>query len=176
MRAHTASHVLYGAGHRLFDDLGYGGFNIDEQKIRIDLVTPSSLDDATLVSLERLVNRAIWDSRNVVWKTIPRETAFARDDIAFNIDTNEGIGDKTIRLVDIDGCDVAACGGTHVQNTREIGPVAVLNRSYPGKDVTRVEFAVGPAAIQLRSAEKTAALDAAAALETRVLNLDDVVT
>jgi alanyl-tRNA synthetase len=175
MRAHTASHVLYGAGRQLFDDLAYSGFNIDEHKVRVDLATPTSIDDATLVTLERLVNRTVLDSRNVTWETVPRETALACNDVAFNIKTEEGIRDETVRLVDIDGWDIAACGGTHVRNTREIGPVAILDRSNPGKGVTRVEFAVGPAAIQHRSAEKTAALDAAAALETRVTDLSDAV-
>ena len=175
MRAHTASHVLYGAGRRLFDDLGYGGFDIDDHRIRVDFATPTTIDDATLVALERLVNRAVWDSRDVTWETAPRETALARDDVAFNTKTEEGIGGEEVRLVDVDGWDIAACGGTHIRNTREIGPVAVLDRSNPGEGVTRVEFAVGPAAIQRRSTEKTAALDAAAALETRVTDLPNAI-
>lgn len=175
MRAHTASHVLYGAGRRLFDDLSYSGFNIDEHKVRVDFATSTPIDDATLVSLERLTNRAVWDSRDVSWETIPRETALARDGVAFNIETEEGIENETVRLVDISDWDIAACGGTHVRNTREIGPVTLLDRSNPGKGVTRVEFAVGPAAIQRRNAEKTATLDAAAALETRVTDLSDAV-
>ncbi|EMA52694.1 MULTISPECIES: alanyl-tRNA editing protein [Halococcus] len=175
MRSHTASHVLYGAGRRLFDDLGYGGFDIDEHKVRVDFATPTAIDDGSLVTLERLVNRAVWDSKDVTWETAPREAALARDDVAFNTKTEEGIGGEEVRLVDVDGWDVAACGGTHVRNTREIGPVAVLDRSNPGKGVTRIEFAVGPAAIQHRSTEKTAALDAAAALETRVTDLPDAV-
>ncbi|WP_049899665.1 serine-tRNA(Ala) deacylase AlaX [Halococcus agarilyticus] len=175
MRAHTASYMLYGAGRRLFDDLGYGGFDIDEHKVRVDFATPTAIDDAALVTLERLVNRAVWDSKDVTWETAPREAALARDDVAFNTKTEEGIAGEAVRLVDVDGWDVAACGGTHVRNTREIGPVAALDRSNPGEGVTRVEFAVGPAAIQRRSAEKTAALDAAAALETRVTDLPDAV-
>jgi alanyl-tRNA synthetase len=175
MRSHTASHVLYGAGRRLFDDLGYGGFDIDDHKVRVDFATPTTIDDTALVTLERLVNRAVWDSKDVTWETAPRETALARDDVAFNTKTEEGIGGEAVRLVDVDGWDVAACGGTHVRNTREIGPVAVLDRSNPGEGVTRVEFAVGPAAIQRRSTEKTAALDAAAALETRVTDLPNAI-
>jgi alanyl-tRNA synthetase len=53
MRAHTASHALYGAGRRLLDDLGYGGFGITEQKVRVDFETSTEIDDTTLVELER---------------------------------------------------------------------------------------------------------------------------
>src|SRR6056297_284071 len=61
MRAHTASHVLYGAGRHLLSDLGYGGFDISPEKVRVDFATSTDVDDEVLVELERLVNRAVWD-------------------------------------------------------------------------------------------------------------------
>ncbi|QCC47096.1 alanyl-tRNA editing protein [Halobellus limi] len=173
MRAHTASHVLYGAGRRLLDDLGYGGFDISEEKVRVDFSTSTDIDDETLVELERLANRTVWDSRDVSWEEVPTAEATAREDVAFNTKTEEGVMDDadTVRIVDVDGWDVAACGGTHVSNTREIGPVTVLDRSNPGEGLTRVEFAVGPSGID-RGAERHRALrETAAALET---NVDDL--
>jgi alanyl-tRNA synthetase len=177
MRAHTASHLLYGAGRRLLDDLGYGGFGIDAEKVRVDFATATDIDDAVLAELERLTNRAVWDSRAVSWEQVPVEEARARDDVAFNTKTEEGVMDDadTVRLVDIDGWDVAACGGTHVSNTREIGPVEVLDRSNPGEGLTRVEFAVGPPAIDRRATVRRAALDAARDLGTSLDALDSAV-
>lgn len=176
-RAHTASHALYGAGRRLFADLGYGGFGIDEEKVRVDFATPTEVDDAALVELERLVNRAVWDSLPVTWEQVPREEALARDDVAFNTATEEGLtGTETVRLVEIDGWDVAACGGTHVGNTSEIGPVTVLDRSNPGEGLTRVTFAVGPQAIDRRAQEASALRDAAATLDVPVTAVDDGAT
>jgi alanyl-tRNA synthetase len=177
-RAHTASHLLYGAGRRLLEDLGYGGFGIDEEKVRVDFATATDIDDDTLVALERLTNRAVWDSRPVSWERVPVEEARARDDVAFNTKTEEGVMDNadTVRLVDIAGWDVAACGGTHVSNTREIGPVSVLRRSNPGEGLTRVEFAVGPTAIEHRATLHRAALDASRALGTSAADLPDAVS
>jgi len=176
-RAHTASHLLYGAGRRLLDDLGYGGFDIDAEKVRVDFATSTDIDDAVLVELERLTNRAVWDSRAVSWERVPVEEARARDDVAFNTKTEEGVmeGADTVRLVDIEGWDVAACGGTHVENTREIGPVEVLDRSNPGEGLTRVEFAVGPPAIGRRATVRQAALDAARDLGVGLDALDSAV-
>jgi len=173
MRAHTASHALYGAGRRLFEDLGYGGFGITDEKVRVDFATSTTIDDETLVELERLVNRVVWESRGVSWETLPREEALDREDVAFNTKTEEGITGETVRVVEIDGWDVAACGGTHVRNTRDIGPVTVLERSNPGEGLTRVEFAVGPAGIDRRIAEKGAALAAAGTLGTGVGSLPE---
>ena len=172
-RAHTASHALYGAGRRLLDDLGYGGFGIGEEKVRVDFTTTTDIDDRTLLELERLVNHCVWESREVTWERLPREEALDREDVAFNTKTEEGITGETVRVVEVDGWDVAACGGTHVRNTRDIGPVTVLERSNPGEGLTRVEFAVGPAGIDRRVAEKGAALEAAATLGTGVESLPD---
>jgi alanyl-tRNA synthetase len=174
-RAHTASHVLYGAGRRLLEELGYGGFDISPEKVRVDFETTTEVDDATLVELERLVNRAVWESRPVTWESVPREDALSRGDVAFNTKTEEGVAGETVRLVSVEDWDVAACGGTHVSNTREIGPVAVLDRSNPGEGLTRVEFAVGPEAIQRRAGDHEGARAAARALDTRVTGLPDAV-
>jgi alanyl-tRNA synthetase len=178
MRSHTASHVLYGAGRLILDDLGYGGFDIGEEKIRVDFQTSTDIDDGVLTELERLTNRAVWDSMAVSWEEVPTEDALAREDIAFNTKTEEGVlsGSDTVRVVDIDGWDVAACGGTHVENTREIGPVTILDRSNPGEGMTRVEFAVGPSAIRTRTEEKRNALDAARIAGTGVEDLPNEVS
>jgi len=147
-RAHTASHVLFGAGRRLCEDLGYGGFDIGPETVRVDLATPTDVDDDLLVELERLTNRAVWESRPVSWETVSAETARSRDGVAFNDATEAGAfaDGGRVRLVTVEGWDVAACGGTHVENTVEVGPVAVVDRSNPGAGLTRVEFAVGPRA------------------------------
>lgn len=173
MRAHTASHVLYGAGRQLFEELGYGGFDISPEKVRVDLRTPSAIGDDTLVELERLANRCVWDSQRVTWDRLPREEALGRDDVAFNTKTEEGLTGETVRVVEIDGWDAAACGGTHVPNTRRIGPITVLDRSNPGEGLTRVEFAVGPDGIEHRAVEKQAVLEAASEVGTNVGSLPD---
>lgn len=195
-RAHTASHALYGAGRRLFDDLGYAGFGIEadgearagrdrstpdpaREKVRVDLETAGEVDDEALVELERLVNRVVWEGREVSWGEVPREEALSDESVAFNTKTEEGVaGTDRVRVVEIGGAsegdepwDRAACGGTHVRNTSEIGPVTVLGRSNPGEGRTRVEFAVGPAGIERRATERRASYAAARGLGVSVTDL-----
>ncbi|MEF8853293.1 MAG: DHHA1 domain-containing protein [Haloarculaceae archaeon] len=187
MRAHTASHLLYGAGRRVLDDLGYGGFDISasvgdaesdaavEGKVRVDFATSTEVDDATLVELERLTNRAVWEGYDVTWEELPREQALAREGVAFNTKTEEGLTGDTVRVVTVADWDVAACGGTHVRSTTEVGPVTVLERSNPGEGLTRVEFTVGVPAVDRRATDREGALAAAAALDTRVADLPEAV-
>jgi len=111
----------------------------------------------------------------VTWETVPREEALARDEVAFNAKTEEGVAGETVRLVTVEDWDVAACGGTHVRNTSDIGPVTVLERSNPGEGLTRVEFAVGPEAIERTTTVHEQAREAARALDTRVESLPDAV-
>ena len=186
-RAHTASHVLYGAARRTCEDLGYAGFDISETKVRVDLTTAEPLDDTDLVELERLANRAVWDSLPVSWETLPEDEARALDGIAFNAKTEEGAMSRSeaVRVVTIgdagggsngdDPWDVAACGGTHVANTREIGPVTVLDRSNPGEGMTRVEIAVGPTGIRRRGEEKRALFEAGSAASAPLADLADAI-
>lgn len=173
MRAHTASHLLYGAGRHLLDDLGYGGFGISPEKVRVDFTTSTDIDDEVLVELERLVNRAVWESREVTWEELPVEEARGREEVAFNTRTEEGVmaDADAVRVVTIEGWDWAACGGTHVSNTAEIGPIAVRSRSNPGEGMTRVEFFVGPPAIRASADRHGAALAAARELDS---NVDDL--
>ena len=175
MRAHTASHALYGAARRLFDDVDYAGFDIGapdgdlggDESVRIDLRTDAEIDDATLADLERAVNRVVWDAHDVAWETTPADDAVGRDDVACGARSTEGLagdgsgGTEADRLVTIEDWSVTACGGTHVRNTREIGPVTVLGWSNPEEGRTRIEFGVGPAGIERRGDEKRAARAAA---------------
>ena len=170
MRAHTASHVVYGAGRKLFGDHGYGGFDIGAESVRLDFRTDADADEVDALGFQRLANEAVWDDRLVDWYEMDADEAAADDDIVFNlgddIDTAE-----TVRIVDIDGWDVSACGGTHVARTSEIGQIKVLGVSNPGADLVRVEYAVGPAALQQQLDETRAASRAAETLDTNVTDL-----
>lgn len=172
MRAHTASHVLYGAGRELFDEHGYGGFDIGSEKVRLEFKTDRDPDDVNALTLQRMVNEVVWDSRDVSWQKMDTAEARERDEIVFN-ETGAAKGDDTVRIVKIDDWDIAACGGTHVKKTVEIGPVKILEVSNPGSGLLRVEYAVGPPAVRTQLNETRAATRAARALETSVSDLPE---
>lgn len=193
MRAHTAGHVLYGAGRRLLEDPRYAGLEIGEERVRVDLETETPIDDETLLELDTLVNRAVWESRPVSWETVPVADAREREEIAFGDATEDSALEKgRVRVVTIeeendggsttlmpgrgaasDPLDVAACGGTHVRNTREIGPVTILGCSRPADGLARIELAVGPQAIAHRETEKRIAFETQRALGTTLESVDD---
>lgn len=168
MRAHTASHIVYGAGRKVLDSHGYGGFDIDDDRIRIDFETEGT-ESVNPLTIQRLANEAVWDGRQVDWYEMDVDEARRRADIVFNLGTVD-VSD-TVRIVEIEDWDVSACGGTHVRNTAEVGPIRVEDVSNPGADLVRVEYAVGPTAIQAQIDERRNARRAAEALDTGVADL-----
>jgi misacylated tRNA(Ala) deacylase len=50
-------------------------------------------------------------------------------------------GEGRVRLLEIPGVDLQACGGTHVKNTAEIGKLAVARIRSEGKRNKRVTLA-----------------------------------
>jgi alanyl-tRNA synthetase len=148
-RAHTASHVLYGAARRHCEELGYAGFDISDERVRIDLETPTPLDTDRLAAIATAANTVVWEDRAVTWEQVPAAAAQEDAAVAFNVKTEEGVFDAEgpVRIVRIAGWDAAACGGTHVRSTGAIGPIMLRDVSNPGAGITRIEFSVGPPAI-----------------------------
>ena len=186
MRAHTAGHILAGAVRRTLGAGIVAGLEIGAETVGLDLET-GTIDEATLIELDELINRVVWESRSVSWEAIP--TSRAREHERIRVDEREADvleGDR-VRVVTIGASgtnstgttassahgqwDVSVCGGTHVRNTREVGPVTVLGQSSIEDGLTRVELAVGPNALERRTAEKRAAF---ATARTLGVDLGDV--
>lgn len=80
-----------------------------------------------------------------------------------------------IRIVEIAGIDRSACGGTHVRNTAEIGPVTI-RRVEKSKKQVRVEFLCGWRGLQRARADYDALQKMAAQLTCAVDELPLLVT
>ena len=52
--------------------------------------------------------------------------------------------DGTLRVIEIDGVDRQACGGTHLSNTGESGPFRITKVENKGKRNRRIRFVLTP--------------------------------
>lgn len=140
MQHHTGQHILTQAFVQLASAKTIG-FHLSPDSVTIDLDV-ASLTDEQVDAVEDLANQVIWENRAV--------TARLRD-----VDDQEGVRIRRLpkhlltdglRIIDIDGFDVTACGGTHVAHTGEIGLIKVLRLEKRSGKI-RVEFRCGARAL-----------------------------
>jgi alanyl-tRNA synthetase len=97
---------------------------------------------AAIASAEAEANRVVWQNDPVAVRFVSAAEAASLP--LRKPPAREG----TLRLIDIEGFDLSACGGTHVSRTGGIGLIAV--RGWERfKGGTRVEFACGGRALAL---------------------------
>jgi alanyl-tRNA synthetase len=137
MQQHSGQHMLSAA----FDSLHKArteSFHLGSAIATIDLnrvVSP-----AEIAAAEDEVNRIVWLDREVRLKFTTAEEAAA---LPMRKETGrEGV----LRLIEVDGFDLSACGGTHVARTGVVGIIAVTGwEKFKGG--TRVEFVCGGRAL-----------------------------
>ena len=140
MRTHTALHVLCGVIWREYGAHVTGG-NMSPLAARMDFeLEHMSADFAGTV--ERLANAEIEAARGIGVRFLPRDEAMAHPDLIrtkINL-LPEGIAE--VRVVDIDGLDVQADGGTHVRNTADVGRIRIVGHESKGRINKRLRLVV----------------------------------
>ncbi|RPI81997.1 MAG: alanyl-tRNA editing protein [Chloroflexi bacterium] len=136
MRTHTAMHILCGV---IFRDYGASvtGGDMDPLQGRMDFEFETMHKDL-VQTIEEAINKEVENAREVRVKILPREEAFQIPDLIrtkINL-LPEGI--QQVRVVEIVGLDLQADGGTHVQNTSEVGRIRVVDYKSKGKINKRI--------------------------------------
>jgi misacylated tRNA(Ala) deacylase len=134
MRMHTCLHLLCS----LVPGAVTGG-QVSDGKGRLDFDVPgSSLDKAAIA--ERL-NTLIAEGRPVGPRWITDDELAAQPELVRTMSVKPPSGAGRVRLIEIAGIDLQPCGGTHIRNTAEIGPVTVAKIENKGKQNRRVMLA-----------------------------------
>ena len=133
---HTAAHLLQKA---LILHLGghvrQKGQLVDESRVRFDFAHYKALEEEDLRAIEEIVNFEIFKKDNVMVFEMEKEKAKEEGAIAI---FNEKYGD-VVRVVEVEGFSKEFCGGTHVENTSEIGVFRILSESSVGAGIRRIE-------------------------------------
>jgi misacylated tRNA(Ala) deacylase len=141
MRTHTALHILCGVVFRDYGAQVTGG-DMDPLHGRMDFEFETMHKDL-VQAIEEAVNQEVAYSRPVRVQILPRQEAFKIPDLIrtkINL-LPEGI--KQVRVVEIEGLDLQADGGTHVANTNEVGQIRVTDYKSKGKINKRIYIEVG---------------------------------
>ena len=160
MAHHTATHILNGAlrsvlGPHVWQAGAYKGTDV----ARIDITHYRPLLPTELREVERLANRIVSENRPVKSYFEIRTEAERR--FGFTLYQGGAVPGKDLRIVEIEGFDVEACGGTHCTHTSEVGAIQVLDTDRIQDGVIRLSYVAGDRAVLVRE-ERDAALHEAA--------------
>ncbi len=140
-RYHTVLHVLNTIALR-----DYGGW-ITGVRIAVDY---SRIDfkidgfSATLsAELEQKVNAVLAGSHALKSYYIPEEEFRRRDDLLRTLEVKPPVHHGQVRVVEIEGFDAQACGGTHVHSTSEVGTFSIFRTENKGKINKRLYVRLG---------------------------------
>jgi misacylated tRNA(Ala) deacylase len=131
MRLHTALHLLGAVvkapvtGGRIGDDKAHLDFDIEMEKLVKD-------------AIEARLNEFIHSGSETKARWITDAELDARPELVKTMSVAPPRGEGRVRLLEILGVDLQACGGTHVKNTAEIGRLAVARIRSEGKRNKRV--------------------------------------
>lgn len=138
MQSHTACHLLSAV---IFKETGVmiTGNQIGENRSRVDF-SLEEFDRSRLADYVGQVNGIIKEDRAVKTAVLSRDEAMEISDL---VRLAKEVPDREeIRVVEVEGIDLQACGGTHVKRTGEIGGIKMLKAENKGKFNRRVYFGV----------------------------------
>src|SRR3954471_6893240 len=138
MQQHTGQHVLSAAFDKLFG-VRTLSFHLGATVSTIDLAREMS--PAEIAAAEDAANRIVWEDRPVGIRFADAEEA------ALLPLRKEPARGGRLRLIDVEGFDLSACGGTHVARTGGIGVIVVASwERFKGGQ--RLEFVCGGRALE----------------------------
>ncbi len=143
---HTATHVFNSASRNTLGSWVWQNSAFKEENYgRLDITHHSALSKDEVQKIEHAANKIIRENRPVVIKTYDRGDA--EQEFTFRIYQGGVVPTSNVRIVNIDGWDIEACGGTHVRTTGEIGLVKIVKSERIQDGVVRLEFVAGEAAV-----------------------------
>jgi alanyl-tRNA synthetase len=141
---HSGQHVLSAMFLRELDARTVG-FHLGVESSTIDLDLKERPSEEDVRRVEAAANRVVYEQRPMLPHFVEREFAeemLKRGDLR-KLPPREG----PMRIVQMQGIEFNACGGTHVQNTGHIGAVLV-RKLEKVKQGWRVEFVCGGRAVR----------------------------
>ncbi|MBI1273308.1 MAG: alanyl-tRNA editing protein [Alphaproteobacteria bacterium] len=136
MRMHTCLHLL-----SALVPFPVTGGQVGTDKSRLDFDIPGEVADKE--NLQTRLNKLIAENHPVQERWITDEELAARPELVKTMSVKPPVGAGRVRLLQIgESIDLQPCGGTHVQNTGEIGKVEVVKIESKGKQNRRIVVAL----------------------------------
>ncbi|MDA0986636.1 MAG: alanine--tRNA ligase [Bacteroidetes bacterium] len=147
MKHHTATHLLHSALRSILGShVHQSGSLVSDSHLRFDFAHFSGMKENEIAKVEEVVNQAIGDSIQLEHhKNIPFDEAKKMGAMMF---FGDKYGEK-VNVVQFGNFSKEFCGGTHIQNTNELGFFKIIFEASSASGVRRIEAVCGNAATEL---------------------------
>lgn len=142
MRTHTAMHILCGVIWRDYEASVTGG-QMELLRGRMDFEF-ERMQRELVSEIEEKINVEVAAARPVRTRILPREEAFQIPDLIRTKINLLPPHITQVRVVEIEGLDIQADGGTHVTNTAEVGALKIVDYKSKGRINKRLVVALEP--------------------------------
>ena len=140
---HSATHLLHSALIKNIDNnVKQKGSLVSDEKLRFDFSCDKALNKMALRKIEDEVN-------NNIDKNISSKTQIMNKDQAIEEGAMALFGEKyddEVRVLSFGDISTELCGGTHVNNTGDIGVFKILSESSVSSGIRRIEAITGMSA------------------------------
>lgn len=145
MQHHSTTHMVNGAAREILGNhIWQAGAHKTVEKGRLDVTHFENIDRETLDEIEEEVRKIISEDHAIKKRVIPKKEAEKK--YGFRIYQGGAPPGNQVRIVEIEGVDVEACGGTHLSSSGEAGAFVVTGSNKVQDGVIRIEYRAGEAA------------------------------
>ncbi|MEO5678978.1 MAG: alanine--tRNA ligase-related protein, partial [Acidimicrobiales bacterium] len=163
-RNHTGTHLLHWAlGQVLGPHVKQQGSLVGPHELRFDFSHFSAMAPDEIARVEALVNADVLDADPVVVREMSMAEAEAEGAVAF---FGEKYG-EVVRVLDAGPHSRELCGGTHVRNTGQIGPLRIVREESIASNTRRIYATTGTGTLERRRQEEETLRRAAALLKAK---------
>ncbi len=169
-RNHSAVHLLQAALRSVLGShVEQAGSYVDADRLRFDFSHYAAVSAEELKQVEAIVNANILTAKGIETVETDIETARSMGALAL---FGEKYG-KTVRVVKMADYSVELCGGTHAENTGNLGLFKIVSETSVAAGVRRIEAVAGLGVLELMADKDELIANTAATLKSNPRDIAD---
>ncbi|MFX1258875.1 MAG: alanine--tRNA ligase [Promethearchaeota archaeon] len=150
---HTATHIVNAAARDILGShINQAGAKKTLKNSHLDVTHYEQIPRDKLIEIEKRANEIVNQGIDLYLDFIPRTDAEQK----YGMDIYQGgaVPGKNVRIVEVPGVDVEACGGTHLNNTSETGSIHIIKSQKIQDGIVRLTFTAGKATEEIKKKDE----------------------